>query len=721
MILFKDDWGKYPNAIVHSSTTNTSFLRFVKTLKVMGVKNHAWPLTLIQPELEGVDPFDPRISNENMVRVINECRWNPWYYFREIARFPAKGGGKPIQFQANRGNMSMLWCFFNHIDYALIMIRQSGKSGSTDQLHNYVLNVAGLGTTIQLLTKDHQLRKSNIERIKSIREQLPDYMKQWTREDADNTHEVTCKILDNKLLSGVGQRNEDSAENLGRGLTAAILHIDEFPYIPNIHVSLPVALAGGTAARDIAKSAGGFYGNIFTTTAGKKDTPEGAMAYRMISSAMYWNERVYDCVDQSDLYSTVRSHCTPVDKNGTVRVMVNGTFSHRQLGKSDEWLREAIVNAEATGDIADRDFFNVWTSGSERSPLSPKLNDIIRSSEIDPRYTQITKEGYHIRWHLDAAFIQPRMDNEWHVITLDSSNAVGRDNNGLTILSTRDLGVVATSKVSEANILKYAQFITNLLIQYPKTVFIPENKSSGQSIVDVVALGLQAAGIDPFKRIFNRIVGETEGALGRVWEDLQRNKQLADHDYYTRYKGHFGFMTTGASRYHLYDSVLTQAATSSGHKVRDKQLIDEILSLVIKNGRVDHPSGGHDDLCVSWLLGHWFLRHGKNLAWYGLPNNEVLSEVSDQSAIMTPEQITASRERKRLRDEFDQLEEAYKKTRDASVRFQIKRRMDILSSKSLEDGGEPLNLDETMRKLESAQEVTSKRLSALEYFERRYG
>lgn len=57
MILFLDDWKKYPRAIPHYSTKNESFLKMAQKLKVMGVDNHLFLLALHQPELERRRPF----------------------------------------------------------------------------------------------------------------------------------------------------------------------------------------------------------------------------------------------------------------------------------------------------------------------------------------------------------------------------------------------------------------------------------------------------------------------------------------------------------------------------------------------------------------------------------------------------------------------------------------------------------------------------------------
>ena len=49
--------------------------------------------------------------------------------------------------------------------------------------------------------------------------------------------------------------------------------------------------------------------------------------------------------------------------------------------------------------------------------------------------------------------------------------------------------------------------------------------------------------------------------------------------------------------------------------------------MIIKNGRIDHRPGEHDDSVIAWLLGYWFLSKAKNKNYYGL-NNSVLSAVN---------------------------------------------------------------------------------------------
>lgn len=103
-------------------TRNTSFLRTTEVFRQQGINNFYFILQLNNPLLKGVDPFDPNLTPEQQVWVLEECRSNFWYFLREVCRL------KPNQpFLANRGNISFIWSYLNHITTYMIMPRQQGK------------------------------------------------------------------------------------------------------------------------------------------------------------------------------------------------------------------------------------------------------------------------------------------------------------------------------------------------------------------------------------------------------------------------------------------------------------------------------------------------------------------------------------------------------------------------------------------------------------------
>lgn len=247
MILFLEDWDLEVNsgAIVDTKTSNPTFLRLAGLYKSMNVVNHSFLLALHDSKLQGVDPYDEYLPEETIVRIVTECKRNPWYFFREVARVPSSSGTEPVRFRANRGNISLFWLFFNHITTLLIQPRQTGKSFSTGMLFRSLLSILCNNVKMNLLTKDNKLRVSTIEVIKDIEKELPWYLKLTDKKDTNNSEEITVNALGNKLSSHLARMSPKDARNIGRGLTSPIFHIDEIAYLNNIDITLPAALASG--------------------------------------------------------------------------------------------------------------------------------------------------------------------------------------------------------------------------------------------------------------------------------------------------------------------------------------------------------------------------------------------------------------------------------------------------------------------------------------------
>ena len=165
--------------------------------------------------------------------------------------------------------------------------------------------------------------------------ELPLYLQQRGKNDANNLEELTVRSLGNSLRAHVPQSSPKAALKVGRGLTSPIFFIDEGPFQQNIGISMPAALAAGTAARDMAETNGEPYGTILTTTAGKRDDKDGKYIYTLLSNSAEWTEKFFDCPNLPDLEKTVRG----MSHSGDCRV--NCTFNHTQIGKSDLWLKKA--------------------------------------------------------------------------------------------------------------------------------------------------------------------------------------------------------------------------------------------------------------------------------------------------------------------------------------------------------------------------------------------
>ena len=696
MILFLDDYRRYPNAIIDVNTSNQSFVRLASVYREMGVVNHAFILSLINPALQGVDPFSTELTLEQMTAVAVECAMNPWYFLREVARAPGKGTPIANPVEANRGNIAFYWCFFNHVMSMLIQIRQTGKTFTFQTLVTLLMNIVCKYTQINLLTKDDILRRETIKNLKEVAEELPPYLRQNTKDDANNGEELTVKNLNNTFLTHLPQMSEKRAYLAGRGLTSPIFFGDEVPFQTNISIMLPSALGATGAAIDAAKKAGTPYGVALMTTAGKKDDKDGAYVYGLLNDSAYWTEKFFDCKDEEELHNVIKRN-----SRGNV-VRVNITLNHRQLGKTDEWLKEKLDTSTQSGDDANRDFFNKWTSGNATNPLSTAILERIVASKVDdPHITMSNPHGYIIRWYIAEHNVERRMKECKTAIGLDTSEASGGDSISLVITDIETLETIGAGTFNETNLIMFAEWLVSLIIQWPNSTWIIERRSTGGAIIDYLLLMLMAKGIDPFERLYNRIVHEYDEYPNR-FREIKVPLNRRPGDLCTRYKSTFGFATSGsgyASRSELYSTTLQNAAKRSADNVKDCVLIEQISSLITKNGRVDHPPGEHDDMVIGWLLTHWLITQGKNLSFYGIDSRMVMSAVKDTTSVFNNVDYEFRNKQQAIREKMDELYTKLINEKDEFVSMRIEHDLRLLDKQIVLDNNEEIySLDALINK-----------------------
>lgn len=710
LILFDSDW-ENSEAVVHASTSNSSFIEYANLLASMGIKNNAWCLQLHNQDLMDVDPFSPYLTEHEMLMIRLECARNPFYYFREIARAPGHTPENPKPLLANRGNMSVYWLFMNSVTSYLIQIRQTGKSLSMDHLTLYLSNLHYDKKLINLFTKDDSLRQQNMERVREIDQYIPFYLTGHKPGDINNTEKIYFGLKNNRFVGHVPATSEKFANNVGRGFTAPTYLIDEFAFLRYAEISIPAMLAGGNNARDDAEKDGIFYGTVFATTAGDKGDRDGAYAHKLVTEAADWTEAFLDSPNKTELYRRVISAMpTRADGNRPVVPEVHCAFNHRQLGKTDDWLRRAMAAAKSYGEAADRDFGNVWTDGSQSSPLSAEDSRRIRASERIYHGGVIDPWPYIMRWQMPHNEIDGYLKNNHVVLSLDPSEQIGRDDSTLNFRSIKTGAVVGAANINESNTIDMAKFIVHFLVTYEKITWIPENKLNGSTIIDYVLIELLARNIDPFKRIFNLVVDEAQEYKERYKTIVTNGK--VPREYVTAYRRLFGFKTSASgkfSRSGLYGSVFHAAVKYTGDMVYDPVTIKQILGLVVREGRIDHPKDGKDDSVVAWLLTYWFLTNAKNLSHYGIDSRDVLSVNPGKKTDDSLENKYAEYILMKLRADIDAIVLELANEKDESIAHRLEHRLRNMEAMLPDQDKETLAADDLINKLRSMRQRNRRR------------
>lgn len=718
MILFHNDWLDPRNAgpdgigpIADFNTTNKSFLDYASLLYQMGIKNWAFCLALHDPKLVGVDPFDPNLTDEQKFRVGVELNNNPWYYLRECALVPSSSGADAVRFRAHRANIGMFWLFMNCVSFFLLQPRQTGKSVVADMINNYLLHYRMFKTKTVLVTLSQQLLSANIERIKEMRDLLPQYTLQRTKDDTKAKERYTYPARGNQFITKVAQNSPANANKLGRGLTTAIQQFDEGAFIDYMDVVWAAAAPAKSAAQDLAKERGQPYGTMITTTAGDKMSRSGAFMYAIYQGTADWTEHYYDLDNKEHLHDVVRKN----SKDGDL--MVGATFNHLQLGFSDEWLQGKIRELKnVSQDDINRDYFNIWTAGGALSPLPPDITQDILMSEKDPLYIQLTKDGYIVKWYIPYDEIGSYMANNHCIIGSDTSQAVGRDATTFVVVNIATLSTVAVFSISEADIIKLADFLVDFMVSFPRTTLIMEHASSAGTFIETLYTKLPAKGIDPFRRIFNSIVQERE-KYPDLFKQITDTRFKRTPQFYTQNKKKFGFLTNSASRHLLYKEVLQLAARRCRHQIYDKTLSAEMRSLEVdvKTGRVDHAADKHDDNVIAWLLTMWLLMYGKNLSYYGIESRQVMIRVKDDGMLVDDTQLREQRLIESYQNDLEQLVVKLTENSNTMYRTVIEHKIKQLNAKLSLFGIETKNIDALLHdikesKKEKFRELQAKRL-----------
>jgi len=217
-------------AIYDSKTTNISFLKMYKTLKLLGIKNNKFFLILYDKKLQGVDPFDEKnLTEKQKLRIKCEIRRNPWYFLREIIRIPVPGGLK--RYELHRGNLALSYCMFNCFNSITLMPRQHGKTVGCLCNYEWIYDFGTENSTILFMNKAFPDSKRNLKIMKDIREKLPSYLLEKDKRDVDNLEIITKYENNNTIRALASATSEDEADKKGRGITSPLQMWDEVAFL----------------------------------------------------------------------------------------------------------------------------------------------------------------------------------------------------------------------------------------------------------------------------------------------------------------------------------------------------------------------------------------------------------------------------------------------------------------------------------------------------------
>lgn len=500
---------------------------------------------------------------------------------------------------------------------------------SSCSLATQSMYLKGYNSKWSMVTHSTTLAVENVERVTILRDNLPEWMVKTSTHDIENRSEIKYAYFKNQYRSFLGSSSEEGANRVGRGCSAPVIHFDEMAFIPNIRIVFQAIMPSTDAVRELARANGQYCSNIMTTTAGDPTTDSGKYALEIIGKAMKFSEMLYDCPDKDALNHLLERN----SKN----MMITATFSYLMLGKTREWFHKVTSRNNMSLAKIKLDYLNQWGSSVEETIVDKKFLDrMVETRKLQVPYTEYL-DGFQISWYVTKAeFQSPLFAKKKFVIGCDTSKLVGEDFTTLVGVDPETMNTLFTVKANQSNTIAITLLILTLMMRYKNSVLIMENASTAVGIFDNLVDYLITKGENPFRRMFNLVVDRKQN---KEFRDIN----LADTDLArSSMRKYLGFFTTSKTRPVLYKQVLNRMAELCYDRVFDDEIVTQLCSLAKRtDGRIDHKSGGHDDMVIAWLLAGYLILLANNVQFYGLDAEKLLkSSRSASGALVDPGYIT---------------------------------------------------------------------------------
>ena len=598
----------------HMSTTNKSFLEIHKFLEDSGIRNNKFMLVLLDPDLARIDPHDPSLNSIMKTKVLRECLYNPWYFFREVVRIPDSGQATGVKFELTRGNLALIFCLMMNLNIFLEQPRQTGKTISSLCWYLYLFNFGTANAEMSFLNKKLDDSTLNLQRVREIRELLPSYLKMDQAFAPDgsrirgknNVQTLQHPVNGNRIRTVASARNKVSAASLMRGRTTPIIYIDEYGFIPyNSIIYTNMVPAFNTAANN-ARRNGSPYGMVVTTTPGMLTTDEGIEAFTMKEGATPFSERWYD-LSVEEIRNIISSN--------TNSNFVYIKYTYQQLGKSEEWFKELCITMRKDWDAIRREVLLEWSASSANSPFRAEDLDIIKGLVRQPINTVLLLNKYELKIY------EKMYEKHPPLIGVDVSGGYQRDSSAITVVDSYTTRVTAELNSNFISTPELAMVIYDIVSRWMPNAVVNIERNGGFGSSVIARLMQTSIRKNLYYTIKDKVVEErVTGA--QVHRKTQKTKV-------------YGSDSTKQEREALME-ILRDRVDYHKDKIISPTIYEELCGLEVKkNGRIEHSANTHDDQVFSWLWAlHIYYNGGDLMNDWGIQKRVLRTDADLEEAVV---------------------------------------------------------------------------------------
>lgn len=592
-------------------TTNQSFIDMHYFLKQKGIKNNAFFLVLYDRGLAGVDPRDPNLSREMKARVLRECRFNYWYFLREVVRIPVQGGvvGSGVRYKLHRGNLAMNFLFVLNYNMFVELPRQNFKTKSALCRYLWVYLFGSSNSEIMFIHKDHPGSKRNLRDLKELRDSLPSYLQMTAVTLSDgkklkvpNTVETLQHPLNkNKITTFPSARSKDYANNLGRGCTMPLQYYDEFAFMMYNKIVYSAAMPAYSTASGNAKMNGAPYGILITTTPGDLLTDQGNFAHEVRNNATPWNELYYDLT-----YPQLEE----LRMSNTNSPFFLISYTYQQLGRGETYFREMVIDLLRDWPAIRREVMLEWAKVATNCPFKQEDLDVIKQFCKEPIKTILFGrcQQYQLSVYedIDLRYRCPP------IIGVDVAGAMYQDSSAITIIDSRTTRVSATLNCNYMPSDDLADVIYLIVTKYMPTAVVNIERNGGFGISVIQRLCKTQVKKNLYYEIKDKVISEAYDGV----RTIQKSAKVKV----------YGTNSSKEVRARLIEILYDRVALHKD-KFIAPILHHELESMEVKkSGRVEHADNAHDDQVFSYLMALRVWYDGVNLAEFGIRKNTIKTD-----------------------------------------------------------------------------------------------
>lgn len=603
---------------VHYETTNESFIQVAADLKEIGVKNYTRHLAIYDTSLIGVDPHSKDLTKAQQLAIIYECKRNPFYFLRECLKIKNEGatdGG--VSFDLNLGSLSLIFLHIIGVDVYLTLPRQVGKTIVALAIITWDYLFGATDSTMLFFNKDAGQAQTNLGRMKSMIDALPEYLQfKYMIDDEgkvekgkNNVKSITNVVNKNMVLTKPSATSNAAADGLGRGDTSPIHYYDEVEFSPYINTIVEAAGPSYVTASQNARKNGSAYGRIFTSTPGDIDSNEGKAAKEILDRTCKWRTMMFDMsVEEIKRYVKMNSN------NGIIYV----EYSYTEIGKDQEWFERACTSVQYVHAKVQREILLRRMRGATNAAFDVEQLEDMMEYKIDPVRIDTFMGVFDIRFYTN------NIDkNKVYVAGIDPAKGTLRDYTALTVVDPVSLKPIIEFRSRAIQQPDFVKLILHIAFTYiPKAVWVVENQGGGTELQQ------QLRRTPLVNKLYkeDRLPPNREKLDDKGWVEEEALKSRE-----------FGHNTNGTTRPLMMTILINHMDVHRDRFISD-YICNDIAGLVQKNGVIDHKAGGHNDSLMSYLIALYTLYYGKNKKQFGIHLGISTDTMDGESHTLTREE-----------------------------------------------------------------------------------